>query len=96
MTPDTDKEAVAEVVSRIIRHCARGIPHSAEITPDLELIEAGVDSLALVEIIAGLEAEFDRDLPDELLSEEVFRTPGSITEAMVSLVAGPIEPGVIT
>jgi acyl carrier protein len=83
-----DAEAVAEVVNRVIRQCARVIPRTVAITPHLELLELGVDSMTLVEIIAGLEAEFDCTFPDDLVTLDVFRTPASITSAVVGLISG--------
>jgi acyl carrier protein len=84
----TGAEAAAEVVNHVIRRCARMIPPTVAITPDLELIEAGVNSLTLVEIIAVLETEFDCTFPDELVTFDVFRTPASITSAVIGLISG--------
>jgi acyl carrier protein len=84
----TDAEAVAEVVNRVIRRCALEIPRTVAITPDLELLEAGVNSLTLVEIIAGLETEFDYTFPDDLITLDVFRTPASIASTVIGLISG--------
>ena len=80
-------DAAAEVVSRVIRRCARVIPRSVAITPDLELLELGVDSMTLVEIIARLEAELDCTFPDDLITLDLFRTPASITSAVIGLIS---------
>jgi|SRR5215469_6547624 len=85
--PSVDTEAVAEVVNRYIRQCARVIPQTVAITPYLELLEIGVDSITLIEIIARLEAELDFTFPDDLLTLDTFRTPASITSAVLSLIS---------
>ena len=81
-----DAEAVAEVVNRVIRQCARVIPPTVAITPYLELLEIGVDSMTLVEIIAHLEAELDFTFPDDLLILDTFRTPATIASAVMGLI----------
>ena len=85
----TDAEAVAEVVHRIIRQHAWVIPPTVAITPDFKLLEAGVDSMTLVEIIAGLETEFDHTFPDDQLTLDVFRTPASIASTVIDLISRP-------
>ena len=80
--------AVADGVTRVIRQYARVIPSTMAITPDLELLEAGVDSMTLVEIIAGLEVEFDCTFPDGMLILDIFRTPASIASTVIGLMSG--------
>jgi acyl carrier protein len=84
----TDEEAVGEVVTGVIRRHAWVIPRTVAITPDLELLEAGVDSLTLVEIIGSLEKEFNCIFPDDLITLDIFRTPASITSTVIGLLAG--------
>jgi acyl carrier protein len=84
----TDAEAVADVVNRVIRQYAWVIPRTVAITPDFELLEAGVDSLTLVEIIAVLEKELDCKFPDNLITLDVFRTPASIASTVIGLISG--------
>jgi acyl carrier protein len=84
----TDAEAVAEVVNRVIRRRAWVIPLTVEITPDLELLEVGVDSMTLVEIIAGLETEFDCTFPGDLITFDAFHTPASIASTVIGLISG--------
>ena len=81
-------EAVAGVVNRVIRQYAWVIPRNVPITPDFELLEAGVDSLTLVEIIAVLEKELDCKFPDNLITLDLFRTPASITSTVIGLISG--------
>ena len=82
----TGTEAVAEVVNGIIRRHAWVIPRTVAITPDLELLEEGVDSLTLVEIIGSLEKEFNCIFPDDLITLDIFRTPASITSTVIGLL----------
>lgn len=79
--------AVAEAVSRIIRRCAWVIPETVAITPDLELLEAGVDSITLVEIIAGLEMEFDCTFSSDQITFEAFHTPAAIASTVASVMS---------
>jgi acyl carrier protein len=84
----TGEEAVGEVVNGVIRRHAWVIPRTVAITPDLELLEAGVDSLTLVEIIGSLEKEFNCIFPDDLITLDIFRTPASITSTVIGLLTG--------
>lgn len=83
----TDAAAVAEVVNQVIRRCAWVIPATVAITPDLELLDAGVDSMTLVEIIAGLETEFDCTFPGELITFATFHSPASIVSTVIGLIS---------
>jgi acyl carrier protein len=78
---------VTDTVNRVIRRYALVIPETVAITPDLGLVEAGVDSITLVEIIAGLEAEFGCTFPGDLITFETFQTPASIVSTVTSLIS---------
>ncbi|WP_236794813.1 thioesterase domain-containing protein [Amycolatopsis sp. GM8] len=53
------------------------------------LAELGLDSLGTVRLLADLEGEFDVELPDDALTEETFKTVGSLWRALRS---GPPAP----
>ncbi|MET0544629.1 MAG: phosphopantetheine-binding protein, partial [Variovorax sp.] len=53
---------------------------------DASLGEAGLTSLASVNVMLALEAEFG-EIPEELLARSVFRSIASLTRAMHSLTA---------
>ena len=53
--------------------------------PDVELAEAGVDSLIFVDLVLAIERHFDVRFQSEQISPETFRTPQTITDAVISL-----------
>lgn len=70
----------------LIRQRSRVLGADAPLDPDQGLTELGVDSLEVVELIVNLETEFDIEFPPELLQPEVFATPGTIWQAVRSLM----------
>jgi acyl carrier protein len=60
---------------------------SAPITPDLVLRDAGVDSLALIELLINIEQVFEIEFPDELLVADTFSTPRALWQAISKLSA---------
>ncbi|MEV4466182.1 phosphopantetheine-binding protein [Micromonospora echinofusca] len=70
----------------LIRERSRLLSADAPLEPDQSLTELGVDSLEVVELIVNLETEFDIEIPPELLQPEVFATPGTIWNAVRSLM----------
>ena len=52
---------------------------------DIDMIDAGIlDSLALVSLIAGVEQEFQLELPLEDLDLDQFRSVGSIAQLVAA------------
>jgi len=47
-----------------------------------ELRKIGVDSMSVLNIIFDLENTFEVNIPDSMLTEEVFRTPETIETAI--------------
>jgi acyl carrier protein len=58
-----------------------------ELGPDLNLIDCGLDSLAVVNLLLALEEEFDVSVPDELLTVTTFATPKDLWSVIHSLAA---------
>ncbi len=52
---------------------------------DADLFAAGLDSLAIVNVLMSIEEEFDIELPDELLSRRTFASIASITRVVAEL-----------
>jgi len=52
-----------------------------------DLFAAGLDSLAIVNVLMSLEERFDIELPDAMLQRKTFSSISSITSAVTSLVA---------
>jgi acyl carrier protein len=52
-----------------------------------DLYQAGMSSHASVNVMLGLEGEFDVEFPDHLLTRSVFGSIAAIRQALQSLVA---------
>ncbi|WP_049569155.1 phosphopantetheine-binding protein [Nonomuraea sp. SBT364] len=59
----------------------------AVIEPDLDLVAAGLDSLAMVGLLLDLEEGWEITIPDSRLSWETFRTPQSLWTAVSELMS---------
>ncbi|MCG5214632.1 phosphopantetheine-binding protein [Streptosporangium soli] len=57
------------------------------ITPDLDLVAAGLDSLAMVSLLMDLEESLEITIPDSKLNWETFRTPQSLWATVTELKA---------
>lgn len=62
------------------------LPHAkgAPLTAESDLAELGLDSLGTVQLLAELEAEFDVELPDEVLTIETFASAGALWAALLA------------
>ncbi|MFI6776082.1 phosphopantetheine-binding protein [Nocardia sp. NPDC050412] len=56
-----------------------------ELTPDLNLANHGLDSLATVGLLLDLEETFAVTIPDHLLSVDTFATPAGLWAVIDSL-----------
>jgi acyl carrier protein len=84
--PDDDpvQARVVDLVSR----SARLLDPGEELALDRELLDAGVDSFGLLELITSIELEFDIAIPDEMLTRETFQSARSVTELVRQMLAG--------
>ncbi len=57
----------------------------ANLVDDADLYQAGMTSHASVSVMLGLEAAFDVEFPDEMLTREVFSSIASIQGALALL-----------
>lgn len=65
----------------------------APLTQDTDLFGLpGFDSMALAELVAQLEERIGRPVDDELVTPEVFATPGTITDGLVSVSLRAARP----
>ena len=55
---------------------------------DADLFAAGLDSLAIVNVMLGIEEAFDVELPDRLLSRATFSSLRSLDAAVAQMRAG--------
>ncbi|WP_198141527.1 acyl carrier protein [Micromonospora sp. ATCC 39149] len=49
-----------------------------QLTPETDLMAAGLDSLAAVQLLAEIEATYEVVIPDEALLGDIFATPGDL------------------
>ncbi|MEU9206306.1 acyl carrier protein [Streptomyces sp. NPDC048332] len=61
------------------------LPPDEPITEDMRLREYGLDSLGMIELLAGLEAAYDVRFRDEALSLEIFETPDVLWNSLQRL-----------
>ncbi|MER6121013.1 acyl carrier protein [Streptomyces sp. A0642] len=61
------------------------LPPDEAITGDMRLRDFGLDSLGMIELLAGLESAYDVHFRDEALSLEIFETPDVLWNALQRL-----------
>lgn len=74
-----------EQFDQLLRQVLPFLPADGELRGDLELAEAGLDSLTIVELLVALEQAYGIVIPDELLSMDKFATPMTLWEAISTL-----------
>lgn len=78
---------VSERIRRVIRDHAH-LPVDVEALDDeADLFQAGMTSHASVNVMLGLEAEFDVEFPDAMLKRSVFQSVSAISAALGQLRA---------
>jgi acyl carrier protein len=76
---------VTEQIRKIIGEHARLSVDAAEIAPDADLYQAGMTSHASVNVMLALEDRFDVEVPDRMLTREVFESIAAIERAVGEL-----------
>lgn len=74
-----------EDFDNLFREYVRLEPPHESIPSDTSLIMLGVDSTTLLQLMMRLEQLYDVRFPTEMLTEEVFRTAGSVWTAVTEL-----------
>ena len=59
---------------------------SADVTPDVPLVDVGLTSMDMVNLMLGVEAEFDFMIPQDQITPENFQS----VETLERLVAGQL------
>ena len=83
MTADSD---VRERIRTVIRNHARLPIDIASVGDDVDLFQAGMTSHASVNVMLGLETEFDIEFPDSMLKRSVFQSVAAIAGAVEQLL----------
>lgn len=76
---------VSERIRRVIRDHAHLPMDVAVLDDDADLFQAGMTSHASVNVMLGLEAEFDVEFPDAMLKRSVFQSVSAIAAALGEL-----------
>jgi acyl carrier protein len=63
-----------------------------DLADDADLFAAGLDSLAIVNVLMSLEEHFDIELPDELLSRRSFSSIATIAGVVADLTERAVNP----
>ena len=69
----------------ILAHSGRLAVPVASLTDNSDLFAAGLDSLALVNVLMALEERFSIELPDEFLSRRTFTSIATIKRVVAGL-----------
>lgn len=76
-----------ENLAVLIRSRCRFLPDDAPLNPDAPLSTLGVDSLEIVDLIIEIEDSFGMEIPQELLTPEVFKCARTIWQAVDQVLA---------
>lgn len=82
----TDDTALAVLRDILRTHGRLAVPADG-LSLDADLFAAGLDSLAIVNVMLGIEEAFDVELPDSLLSRATFSSLRSLEGAVARMRA---------
>jgi acyl carrier protein len=68
------------------------LPQEENLTPATDLYDLGLDSMRSVQLLIALEEALDISIPDEMLTADAFRTPGSIW-TLLQAIGADQNPG---
>jgi acyl carrier protein len=71
----------------IVRPHLTFLPEGADFTESLDLRDAGLDSLGIVDLLIALENAYDVKFTDDALTMETFATPGALWNTIAGLNA---------
>ncbi|MFC3999728.1 phosphopantetheine-binding protein [Nocardiopsis sediminis] len=74
-----------EQFESILREHLPFLPADEEIRKDLSLMEAGLDSMGIVELLSKLEAAYEVRFQDEALALETFESAGTLWSTLAAL-----------
>ena len=83
-TADIDTADIDDSLALVLRVLREVLGPEPLLAADTELFDVqGFDSIALAALVEGIEAGLDLPLADELITPEVFATPGLIVARLV-------------
>jgi acyl carrier protein len=86
LTDDIDL-AMERRIRDVLREYGRLNKNVDELAADTDLYQSGMTSHASVNVMLGLESDFDVEFPDHMLKRSVFASIGAIREALAQLGA---------
>lgn len=86
LTDDIDL-AMERRIRDVLREYGRLNKNVDELAADTDLYQSGMTSHASVNVMLGLESNFDVEFPDHMLKRSVFASIGAIREALAQLGA---------
>jgi acyl carrier protein len=60
----------------------------ADVAPDAKLVDVGLTSMDMVNLMLGIEAEFDFMIPQDLITPENFQSVETLERLVASQLAG--------
>lgn len=72
-------------IRQVLKDHGRLSADAYEMSEDADLYEAGMSSLASVNVMLALEGEFNIEFPDQMLNRSVFASISAITAAVRQL-----------
>lgn len=79
-----DPNTLATIKDLVVEH-VEPIDSVDELADDAVLRDLGMDSMSALNLMLDLEEEFDVQFPEELLTDETFRSAASLAEAIEML-----------
>lgn len=67
-------------VEKVVKDKIKKYMDETELKNDSSLVDYGIDSILLIEIVIGLESEFDIVIDDDDLQENIFKSINTIAE----------------
>jgi acyl carrier protein len=83
MTSDT--AALDDKIKTVLSAHGRLNKDAMTLSPDTDLYQAGLTSHASVNVMLGLESQFDIEFPDQMLTRSVFGSIVAIRSALLEL-----------
>lgn len=82
---------ILDTVRRIMAESGRLGVDAATLPPDADLYDAGLSSMATVQVMLAIEEAFDLEFPDRLLNRRTFRSLGALSLAVAELRAVALD-----
>ncbi|HKS99814.1 MAG TPA: phosphopantetheine-binding protein, partial [Rugosimonospora sp.] len=74
-----------EQFETLLREALAAASYQGELTPDVSLTDAGLDSFGTVGLLVSLEQGYGITIPEDFPVVDIFRTPRSLWETVASL-----------